>query len=322
MAGLEPRIAELTTQLLDQVGERFDLIDALAYPLPVVVIAELLGIPTSDRALFREWADVLLGQEVDPDQAVAEASEQAVAAVAPTMREMNAYFLDYIRSRRANPGTDLTSKLVQAEVDGERLADEEIVGFVGLLLIAGHITTTATLGNSVVSFQDNPDAVAEVRADPTLLPAAIEEVLRVRTPFPRLGRITKVDTEVGGVPIPAGQIVLPWLAAANRDERVFAEPDRFDIHRKPNPHLTFRARHPLLPRRAACPAGGQGRAAAAAAALPRHRGGRRRAGRAAQPVDDGGRHQAAAAGTRRLTVITRPDGLRRPARRFGRRLCR
>jgi cytochrome P450 len=239
VAGLEPRIAELTTQLLDQVGERFDLIDALAYPLPVVVIAELLGIPPSDRGLFREWADVLLGQEVDPDQAVAEVSEQAVKAVAPTMRQMNAYFLDYIKSRRANPGTDLTSKLVQAEVDGERLADEEIVGFVGLLLIAGHITTTATLGNSLVSFQDNPEAAAQVRADPMLLPAAIEEVLRVRTPFPRLGRIAKVDTEVGGVRIPAGQIVVPWLAAANRDERVFTDPDRFDIHRKPNPHLSF-----------------------------------------------------------------------------------
>jgi cytochrome P450 len=90
VAGLEPRIAELTTQLLDQVGERFDLIDALAYPLPVVVIAELLGIPVSDQGLFRAWADVLLGQEVDPDQAVGEVGEQAIAAVAPTMREMNA----------------------------------------------------------------------------------------------------------------------------------------------------------------------------------------------------------------------------------------
>jgi cytochrome P450 len=156
VAGLEPRIAELTTQLLDQAGDRFDLIDALAYPLPVVVIAELLGIPTSDRALFHTWADVLLSQEIDPDQALIEAGGRALAAVAPTMREMNAYFLDHIRSRRAHPGSDLTSKLVQAEVDGQQLADEEIVGFVGLLLIAGHITTTATLGNSMVSFQDNP----------------------------------------------------------------------------------------------------------------------------------------------------------------------
>jgi cytochrome P450 len=239
VAGLEPRIAELTTELLDRAGERFDLIDALAYPLPVIVIAELLGIPTSDQRLFRSWADVLLSQEVDPDQSLQEASGEAVAAVAPTMREMNAYFLDHIRSRRADPGTDLTSKLVQAEVDGERLVDEEIVGFVGLLLLAGHVTTTATLGNSVVCFQDNPDAAAEVRADPALLPAAIEEVLRTRTPFPRVGRLTRADAEVGGVRIPAGQIVMPWLAAANRDERVFAEPDRFDVHRTPNPHLTF-----------------------------------------------------------------------------------
>ena len=235
---------------------------------------------------------------------------------------MNAYFLDHIRSRRADPGSDLTSKLIQAEVDGERLADEEIIGFVGLLLLAGHITTTATLGNSVVCFQDNPDAAAEVRADPTLLPAAIEEVLRLRTPFPRVGRLTKVDTEVGGVPIPAGQIVLPWLAAANRDERVFAEPAPVRPPPQAQPAPDLRARHPLLPRRAARPAGGQGRAAAAAAALPGHRGGRRRAGRAPQPVDDGGRRPAAGAGQGDASRCARPRGAagrsRRPA---GRRTC-
>ena len=239
VAGLEPRIAELTTELLDRAGERFDLVDALAYPLPVIVIADLLGVPTSDRALFRQWADVLLGQEIDPDQGLVEAGERAVGAVAPTVREMNAYFLDHIRSRRLHPADDLTSRLVQAEVDGERLADEEVVGFVGLLLIAGHVTTTATLGNSVVAFAEAPDAAAEVRADPGLLPGAIEEVLRLRTPFPRLARITTADAEVGGARIPVGQVVLPWLAAANRDGRVFDEPGRFDVHRRPNPHLTF-----------------------------------------------------------------------------------
>jgi cytochrome P450 len=239
VAALEPRIAELTTQLLDRAGERFDLIDALAYPLPVIVIAELLGIPTSDQELFGSWADALFGQDVDPEQAPTEIREEQMAAVVPILREMNAYFLDHIASRRAAPQEDLTSRLVTAEVDGVRLTDEEIVGFVGLLLLAGHITTTATLGNAVLTFQEHPDAVAEIRADPTLLPAAIEEVLRFRTPFPRLARIATVDSEVGGVRIPAGQIVIPWLAAANRDGRVFADPDRFDIHRKPNPHLTF-----------------------------------------------------------------------------------
>ncbi|MGY1679212.1 cytochrome P450 [Geodermatophilus sp. SYSU D01176] len=239
VAGLEPRIADLTTELLDQAGERFDLVEALAHPLPVIVIADLLGVPASDRGLFRRWADVLLGQDVDPDQALVDAGERMVGAVAPTVREMNAYFLDHIRARRIHPADDLTSRLVQAEVDGQRLAYEEIVGFAGLLLVAGHITTTATLGNSVVAFTEAPDAAAEVRADPRLLPQAIEEVLRLRTPFPRLARYTTVDAEVGGVRIPAGQLVLPWLAAANRDGRVFTDPHRFDLHRRPNPHLTF-----------------------------------------------------------------------------------
>jgi cytochrome P450 len=242
VAGLEPRIADVTTQLLDATdgGDRLDLIEELAYPLPVIVIAELLGIPAGDRPVFRRWADALFERtNTDPDESLTRLSEEAVKTVAPTLREMNSYILDYIRTRRANPGDDLTSKLLRAEVDGQRLDDEQIVGFVGLLLIAGHITTTATLGNAVVSFDEYPDAAAEVRADPTRLPAAIEEVLRHRTPFPRLGRRATTEVEVGGAVIPPGAIVIPWLTAANRDERVFAEPDRFDIHRRPNPHLTF-----------------------------------------------------------------------------------
>jgi cytochrome P450 len=241
VAGLAPRIGEVTTELLDATGgDRLDLIEDLAYPLPVIVIAELLGIPAGDRPVFRRWADALFERgNVDPDDSLSRASEEGVKAVAPTLREMNAYILDYIQTRRAHPGDDLTSNLLQAEVDGERLDDEEIVGFVGLLLLAGHITTTATLGNAVISFDEHPDTAAEVRVDPTLLPAAIEEVLRHRTPFPRLGRRATTEVEVGDAVIPAGGIVIPWLAAANRDARVFAEPDRFDIHRRPNPHLTF-----------------------------------------------------------------------------------
>ncbi|GII25828.1 cytochrome P450 [Planosporangium mesophilum] len=242
VAGLTPRIAEVTEEILDASdgGDRLDLIEDLAYPLPVIVIAELLGIPTSDRPVFRRWADALFERgDVDPDQSLTSVSEEAVKAVAPTMREMNAYLLEHIRNRRVNPGDDLTSKLLQAQVDGRRLDDGEIVGFVGLLLLAGHITTTATLGNAVLGFDEHPDAVVEVRVDPTLLPAAIEEVLRHRTPFPRLGRLATTDVAVGDAVIPARGVVVVWLAAANRDERVFAEPNRFDIHRVPNPHLTF-----------------------------------------------------------------------------------
>ena len=242
VAGLEPRIAEVTTELLDATGggERLDLIESLAYPLPVIVIAEMLGIPSTDRPTFRRWADTLFDQaNIDPEDSLQKVGEEAVASVAPTMREMNTYLLDYIRSRRANPGQDLTSKLLQAEVDGERLDDQEIVGFVGLLLLAGHITTTATLGNTIVSFEENPDAATEIRADPSLLPAAIEEVLRHRTPFPRLARLATTNAQVGDVEIPAQGLILVWLTAANRDARVFPDPNRFDIHRRPNPHLTF-----------------------------------------------------------------------------------
>jgi cytochrome P450 len=242
VAGLAPRISQLTTELLASTGggDRIDLIDDLAYPLPVIVIAELLGIPPSDRPLFRRWADDLFARtNPDPDQSLTRLGEEAIDAVAPTMREMNAYLLDYVHGRRVKPGEDLTSRLLQAEVDGQRLEDEEIVGFVGLLLLAGHITTTATLGNTIVSLDEHPDAAREVRADPSLLPAAVEEVLRCRTPFPRLARLSTAEVTVGGSTIPAGAVVVIWVAAANRDDRVFADPNRFDIHRNPNPHLTF-----------------------------------------------------------------------------------
>jgi cytochrome P450 len=236
IANLEPRIAQLTTDLLDQAGDRFDLVDALAYPLPVIVIADMLGVPASDQDTFRGWADTMLGQDLD--RPISEIRDESVRAIAPVVKEMNEYLLEFIRSRRANPVEDLTSRLVRVEVDGERLDDQEIVGFVGLLLLAGYITTTATLGNSIVTLAENPDAVAEVRADLTLLPQAIEEVLRLRTPFPRLARMTVTDVELGGVLIPANQMVLPQLTGANRDERVFPDPDRFDP-RRDNKHVTF-----------------------------------------------------------------------------------
>jgi len=241
VAGLAPRIADVTHDLLDATGgsNQFDLVDDLAYPLPVIVIAELLGIPPADRPVFRRWADVLFQRSTaGPDESPLNLARQ-VGAFAPTFHEMNAYLLGHIRARRAAPAGDLTSRLIEADVDGERLEDEEIVGFVGLLLLAGHITTTATLGNTILSFDEHPDAAAEVRANPVLLPDAIEEVLRYRTPFPRLARRATADVEVGGATIPAEGVVIAWLTAANRDERVFAQPDRFDIHRKPNPHLTF-----------------------------------------------------------------------------------
>ncbi|HEY0499027.1 MAG TPA: cytochrome P450 [Kutzneria sp.] len=239
VADMEPAIDALTHQLLDAAGTEFDLVDALAYPLPVIVIANLLGIPTSDQPVFRRWADTLLDRDIPRDKSISEIRAELTAQVVPVMREMNEYLLAFIQDRRRNPGDDLTSQLTRVEEAGKRLDDDEIIGFVGLLLLAGHITTTATLGNSILTFHENPDAIAEVREDLSLLPAAIEEVLRLRTPFPRVARMSLTETELGGVTIPAKQFVLPMLTAANRDERVFPNPDRFDLHRDPNHHASF-----------------------------------------------------------------------------------
>ncbi|MCG0068226.1 cytochrome P450 [Streptomyces tricolor] len=239
--GLGPRIEAVCARLLDAVADRdrFDLVDALAYPLPIIVIAELLGIPAEEHRLFQEWASVLFGGDQlgeAPDMADL---ERALEAIAPTVREMNGYMLDHIRARRAHPGDDLTSRLIAAEVDGVRLADQEMVGFVALLLVAGHITTTALLGNAVVTFDRHPGTDAALRADPARIPAAVEEVLRWLPPFPELGRRVTRPVVLGGRDIPAGTLLMAHLGAANRDPTRFDTPDVFDAARNPNPHLTF-----------------------------------------------------------------------------------
>jgi cytochrome P450 len=239
--GLEPRIESVCGRLLDDVADcdRFDLVDALAYPLPIIVIAELLGIPAADHKLFQEWAAVLFsGDELGEAPDMADL-ERALNTIAPTVRQMNGYVLDHIRRCRAHPGDDLTSKLVAAEVDGVRLEDQEIVGFVALLLVAGHITTTALLGNAVVTFDRHPGALRSLRADTGRLPGAIEEVLRWLPPFAELGRRTTRPVVIGGQDLPAGTMVVAHLGAANRDPARFDAPDVFDPNRDPNPHLTF-----------------------------------------------------------------------------------
>ncbi|MEV7596067.1 cytochrome P450 [Kitasatospora sp. NPDC089797] len=241
VAGLEPRIEALCGRLLDDVADhdRFDLVDALAYPLPIIVIAELLGVPPEDHRLFQEWAAVLFGGDQlgeAPDMADL---AKALEAIAPTVRAMNGYVLDHIRHRRAHPGDDLTSRLIAAEVDGVRLADEQMVGFVALLLVAGHVTTTALLGNAVVAFDRSPGTDAALRADPGLLPPAIEEVLRWLPPFPELGRRVTRPVVLGGRELPAETMLTVHLGSANRDPSRFESPETFDVARRTNPHLTF-----------------------------------------------------------------------------------
>jgi cytochrome P450 len=241
IASLEPRIRAIIADLLDAVAgaSRVDLIRALAYPLPILVISELLGIPAEDRALFEKWARILFSGDQLPESPTMAELEAALAQIAPTIREMNEYVLAHIRHRREHPDDGLTSKLVAVEVDGERLEDQEIIGFVALLLVAGHITTTALVGNAAVSFDRHPEAAAALRADPARLPAALEEVLRCLPPFNELGRRATTEVTLDGRVIPANSIIMANLASANRDPAQFSDPDTFDIGRSPNPHLTF-----------------------------------------------------------------------------------
>ncbi len=241
VAALGPQIKARTNELLDGLdgARQFDLVDALADPLPIMVIAEMLGIPITDWSMLRDWATTMLGSDDVRDDTTTEDMANALKDLAPTVRELNAYLRAHVQHCRTHPGENVTSRLIAAEVDGQRLDDEEILGFVGAVLSAGHITMTAMLTSAVVLFEDNQDTAREVRADPALRPSALDEVIRCRPPFPQIGRRTTQEVEVAGTTIPANAMVSLWVAAANRDPARFTDPDRFDVRRKPNPHLAY-----------------------------------------------------------------------------------
>lgn len=230
VTALEPRIVEITRELLDRVAGRpgLDVIADLAEPLPVTVIAELLGVPTGDRERFKRWSDVIVGDEA------------AYRAMPDAEQELADYFLRVIEQRRREPKEDLISALLQAELDGERLTTIELLGFCALLLVAGNETTTNLIGNAILCFTEDPGILPRLRATPALLPGAIEEVLRYRSPVQALpDRIVTRDVVVGGQQMRAGQQVFLWIGSANRDEAVFPEASRFILDRNPNPHIAF-----------------------------------------------------------------------------------
>ncbi|MEV7550096.1 cytochrome P450 [Amycolatopsis sp. NPDC089917] len=242
VADLEPRIAALTNELLDAVDgeDSMELVTHLAYPLPVIVIAELLGIPASDRDLFKEWVDTLLRNS--QKRSLIEQTEQDKKAAEETREQITNlvnYLGEHVNDRRKNPREDLLTKLVEAEVDGAKLTQNEVVNFANVLLLAGHITTTMLLGNTVLCLDSHPDEYRRVRKDRSLLPATIEESLRFLSPFALVARATTTEVELGGRTIPADSMVFTWVAAANRDPRTFTDPGTFDPARAHNPHLAF-----------------------------------------------------------------------------------
>jgi cytochrome P450 len=240
VANLEPRIRELSQELLDETIERgeMDLCKDFSIPLPLIVIAEMLGIPIADRPLFKRWSDAILGLS-DFVSGDAEEKARSGAVFGEAKAEMQGYLGGLLKERRAAPKDDLLTRLVEAEVDGERLTETEILDFFVLLLVAGSETTTNLISNAVLSFIENPGELVRLQATPDLLSSAIEEVLRYRSPVQAVFRETKRDVEVHGTVIPAGKLVLAMIGSANRDPKQFHDAGRLDIARDPNPHIAF-----------------------------------------------------------------------------------
>ena len=222
---LEPHVRELARGYIDAALERgsFDFIGDLAGRLPMDVICELIGVPAEDRVELRRLSDLLVHREEGMDDVPPAGLEAALSLVA--------YYSDLLAQRRARPTEDLTSALLAAEVDGDRLTEDEIMGFLFLMVVAGNETTTKLLGNAWYWAWRNPDERAKPFADPARIPVWIEETLRYDTSTQMLARIAATDVELHGSTIPAGERVVLVVGSANRDERVFTHPDVFDLDR-------------------------------------------------------------------------------------------
>src|SRR5881227_2757157 len=206
VAQLEPRITAITHELLDNViaSCQMDVVENLAYPLPVTVIAELLGIPTELREDFKRWSDAIVaGDEAH--------SEEERKALFQEIQGMYGYFTQVLEERRQHPQNDLVSALLSAEVDGQRLNNVELLGFCGLLLVAGNETTTNLLGNMILCFDENPGVVERLRNNRALVPKAIEETLRYYSPVKAMPRVTTTETMIGDQRIEPSQVIVAWI---------------------------------------------------------------------------------------------------------------
>ena len=230
---MRDRIQALTDELLDRVQNRgqLDLIRDFALPLPMIVIAEMLGVPSADRHAFHRWSKAMLS--------AAHSTWRLLNAV-PNALLFLRYLRTFITKRRADPRNDLVSALIQAEEAGDRLSQDELVAMVMLLLVAGHETTVNLIGSGMLALLEHPDQMEKLRRDPALIKPAVEELLRFTSPVElATERYTSEDVTIGAVTIPRGAMVYVAIASANRDGRHFTNPDVLDITREPNKHLSF-----------------------------------------------------------------------------------
>jgi pimeloyl-[acyl-carrier protein] synthase len=235
---MREHIQEIVDRLLDRVQDagRMDVIEDLAYPLPVTVICEMLGVPVDDHASIRGWsADI--ARSLD---AIGLPSDQDIVERGRTSRRALAdYFRRLVPERRARPQNDLLSGLIAAEEQGDKLSQDEVIAMCLLLFIAGHETTVNLIGNGTLALLRHPEQMKKLRAEPSLIGNAVEELLRYDSPVQRTARITTTEVELAGQPLPKGTMVITALGAANRDPAQFADPDRLDVTRKDPRHISF-----------------------------------------------------------------------------------
>ena len=232
---LTPRIDEIIEELLDDIGERgrFDLMEDFAFPLPVIVIAEMLGVPPEDRAQFKDWStDIAITVEpIIPDHLAARLEKSTT--------ELFEYFEGIIADREKSPQDDLLSALIAARDEGDRLSHDELLGTLVLLLVAGNETTRNLIGNGMFALLKNPDQLQLLRDSPEMIDDAVHELLRYDPPVQLDGRLVTEDVEIGGKRLRANDRVISFIGAANRDPEAFENPDVLDITRPKKSHLSF-----------------------------------------------------------------------------------
>jgi cytochrome P450 len=236
--GLRPRIQEIVDGLIAraEAAGSMDLIEEFAYPIPVNVICEMMGVPVQDHERFKGWSlDIARGLDsiwLPPDSEIPRRSAAARHAISD-------YFRELIAQRRASPRGDLLSALIAAEEAGDKLNEEELLATCILILIAGHETTVNLIGNGVLALLRNPEELRRLRATPGLITTAVEELLRYDGPVQRTARVASDDVTIGGHTIRKGEMVMPFIGAADRDPAHFPEPDRLDLSRADNRHIAF-----------------------------------------------------------------------------------
>jgi cytochrome P450 len=233
---LRPRIQQIVDEILDEAQRKgeMDVIWDLGYPLPVIVIAEMLGVASERRDDFKRWSDEIVASLGGPF-----VSDETLQRALKSSQEMADYFHAVIAERRKEPRDDLLSGLIAAEERGDVLSEDELLGTCILLLAAGNETTTNLIGNGMLALLRNPEQMERLRGNPELVDSAIEEFLRYDGPVHGTGRVALEEVEIGGQTIEEGRIVFTLVAAANRDPAQFADPDTLDIAREPNPHVAF-----------------------------------------------------------------------------------